>query len=155
MNGPEFTVVVGVDHRIQYLNDDCGPEWTREIRRFQRYLAEEASAHRVDLLAEEFNAEGVVMNRAALSTIQELARMLALSHLFCDPDTSERQALSISDPKQREDVWIDRLRASGAHRVLFVCGDDHADSFVGKLGACGVKSQVASRNWGHNWQFMR
>lgn len=46
-------LLVGVDHRIQYTNADCGPEWIAEIQRFTDYLVGEFAKRLPDLVAEE------------------------------------------------------------------------------------------------------
>jgi hypothetical protein len=60
--------------------------------------------------------------------------------------------LGIRDKFGREDEWFNRLRASEAQRILFICGDAHSDSFSKRLDNAGVASQVISRNWGQGWE---
>ena len=42
--------LVSADHRIQYTNPSCGPEWTADIRKFEDYLVSEATRLNVDSL---------------------------------------------------------------------------------------------------------
>jgi hypothetical protein len=152
MDAEEKTAfVVGVDHRIQYTNTACGPEWTSDIREFEDYLVREATKHEVDVLAEEFSEEVVQMNHATGCTVRDAAGRACIDHLFLDPDTSERAASDITRGDQREMEWLSRLRRTGATRPLVVCGDDHVDSFTDRLEAAGFRTSVLSRDWGNNW----
>lgn len=149
--GVKVAAVVGVDHRIQYTNADCGPEWTSDIRAFEDYLVDQASSHDVDLLAEEFSEEAVRKNNATTSPVQEAARRAHKPHLFMDPDTVERDAAGITTGAQRESEWLQRLRLANVTRLLIVCGDDHVDSFAQRLDEDGFRTTVLSRGWGYDW----
>jgi hypothetical protein len=144
--------IVGVDHRIQYLNADCGPEWTGDIKQFQRYLIAQGRERDIDLLAEEFSRERVSANHAGASTVEGAAGQLGVAHLFCDPDRHEREAQGIARSDQREAFWFERLRDSAHMRILFVCGDDHVDSFGQLLSENGLTAEVLSQWWGRGWQ---
>lgn len=153
MKSQRRVFIVGVDHRIQYLNAACGPEWTAEVRRFQSYLLVEARERQVDGLVEEFNQSLVQANGASESTVQEIATQIKVDHSFCDPDAQEREAHSIDTQGAREGYWLDRLRSSGSLSILFVCGDDHVDSFCRLLNQSGFEAMVLSKGWGQGWQF--
>ena len=145
--------VVGVDHRIQYTNANCGPEWRSDIHQFEDYLVEQARKLDVDLLGEEFSEEQVQQNHATGCTVRDAARRADRRHLFLDPDREERVAAGILTSEQREQEWLRRLRGADARRLIVVCGEDHVDSFAVKLGHAGFRTTVLGRKWGNNWRF--
>ncbi len=154
MSAPAKTaIVVGVDHRIQYTNADCGQEWTTDIRALEEHLVGIATKLDADLVAEEFNEECVKRNAATGCTVRDAARRAGRAHLFCDPDTAERTRAGISTPGQREEEWLRRALKAGPSRLLFVCGDAHVDSLADRLLAAGYQVTVDSRNWGNDWAF--
>jgi hypothetical protein len=141
--------LVGVDHGLQYSNAKYGPERLESVKKFSDYLKDQAGEMAVDTLAEEFSEEALSANGAAASVAKKVASGLGIRHLFCDPDREERTSLGVSDPNQREEIWLGRLLAAGAERVLFVCGNDHVESFQGLLVSRGDQAEVLSRDWGH------
>ena len=143
--------LIGVDHRIQYTNGGCGPEWTLDIQQFEDYLVERATTLDADLMAEEFSEEAVRRSNATGCTVRDAARRAGRKHLFLDPDTAERAEAGVSTHDQREREWLRRLRNSEARRPLIVCGDGHVDSFAVRLGAAGFQVSVLSCNWGNDW----
>lgn len=142
--------LIGVDHRIQYTNAGCGPEWTLDIQRFEDYLVERATTLDVDLLAEEFSDEAARLSNATHCTVGDAARRAGRGHLYMDPDTAERAEAGISTDDQREQEWLRRLRGFDARRPLIVCGNGHVDSFAARLGAAGFRVSVLSCNWGND-----
>ena len=146
--------LVGVDHKIQYNNANDGPKWRGDVRKFEDYLVSHCQNHAVDLLAEEFSEEAVHINNATGCTVRDAARRLNRPHIFCDPDTPQRKERGITkhDHNRREMFWLERLNGTTGQRVLFICGDDHVDSFSHKLQAAGFEAQVLSRGWGKDWR---
>lgn len=144
--------LVGVDHRIQYTNPSCGPEWTADIRKFQDYLVSEANRLKVDLLAEEFSEEICRLHCASGCTVRDAASHAQKAHLFCDPDSAERKTAQISNKDQREQEWLARIQRAGARRLLMVCGNDHIESFGEHLRTARFEVSVLSLNWGRGWQ---
>ena len=51
----KIVYLVGVDLRIQYTNNSCGPEWREDIRILEDYLHSKATELNIELLAEEFS----------------------------------------------------------------------------------------------------
>ena len=143
--------LIGVDHRIQYTNASCGPEWKADIKALEDYLADKAVELNVDLLAEEFNEEYLVRNHSTGCTVRDAAGRVEKQHIFCEPDAAEREAKKLNTPDLRESFWLDRLLKSGASSLLFVCGDDHLKSFSKKLNAAGFETTILSENWGNDW----
>ena len=71
--------------------------------------------------------------------LQRFSRDKGIEHRFCDPDSSEKTTLGTevdpqketeTDRRKREEVWLSRIADCKGRRVLFVCGDDHYDSFA-------------------------
>ena len=98
--------LVGVDHRIQYTNTSCGPEWRAEIRAFEDYLVSKADELKVQLLAEEFNQERVERNNATGCTVRDAAKRSGKQHLFCEPPKSQ----GTDTPDKREYIWLAKLK---------------------------------------------
>lgn len=146
--------LVGVDHKIQYTNAHDGPEWKGDICHFEDYLVNQGQNLAIDLLAEEFSEEAVHINNATGCTVRDAARRLNKHHIFCDPDTQQRKEKGIAkgDHDRREMFWLEQLNGTTGQRVLFICGDDHVDSFSPKLQAAGFEAQVLSRDWGKDWR---
>jgi hypothetical protein len=102
------------------------------------------------MLAEEFSEEALSRSNAMACTVRDAARRLQVSHLLCDPDSQERGRLGVTTDDLREQVWLNRLLAAGAERVLFVCGDDHLDTFPARLRDAGHCAEELSRGHGRN-----
>ena len=47
--------------------------------------------------------------------------------------------------EKRERIWIDRLSKAGERSVLFICGDDHVDSFAKRARELGIEVIVLNR----------
>lgn len=84
--------LIGIDHLLQY-NGPVPPELLEE---FKEYLVAMIKKLNITLIAEEFNEEFLydVFN-ATEGTAEKAAEASGISHLYCDPDASEREALGI------------------------------------------------------------
>ena len=73
------------------------------------------------------------------TTLEHIARHKRIEHRFCDPTVAERKENEIeqSDSEKREQFWLSRIQDYKNKNVLFVCGDDHFQSFGEKLTAAG------------------
>ena len=145
--------LVGVDHRIQYTNSSCGHEWRADIQAFEDYLVYKANELEVELLAEEFNQEGVERNNATGCTVRDAAKRSSKRHLFCEATMYEKQSQGIDTPDKREHIWLSKLKDSETESILLVCGDSHLSSFSEKLNAEGVRTEILSNGWGHDWMY--
>jgi hypothetical protein len=85
--------ITGIDHLVQY-NGPVPPELLEE---FKEYIAAKIKELNITLIAEEFNEEFLhdVFN-AAEGTAETAAAESGTSHLYCDPDAAEREALGIA-----------------------------------------------------------
>lgn len=83
----------------------------------------------------------------------EVAEERKLSHVLCDPNTSERNSLGISsegtqnDNERREQEWLRRLGIGVNSPVLFICGANHAQSFAGLCSQNGLQAIVVTGNF--------
>ena len=152
--GPAHLVyLVGVDHLIQHTCSMWADK-EEQIERFSAFLARKARDLKISGLAEEFNDELLRINHTQISTVAAVAQSLGLEHLFCEPNTQEKEALGISDndtPENRdarERFWLERLRPLCGKRVLFVCGDEHLHSFRAKLREAGIPAKIIAEGWG-------
>lgn len=146
-------ILVGVEHRIQWIPQNAGPEWQQDLEQFAAHLRDIALKAKADLLAEEFTEESVRSSNARGSVARNVASSLCIKHMFCDLNAKERRQLAIETNDQRELLWLARLGESSASTAVFICGDNHIDSFRTKAEAAGHEVQVDSRNrWGYGWQ---
>lgn len=84
--------ITGIDHLIQY-NGPVPPEILEE---FREYLAAKIKELNITLIAEEFNEEFLYdVLGATEGTAETAAAESGISHLYCDPDAAEREALGI------------------------------------------------------------
>jgi hypothetical protein len=84
--------LIGIDHLLQYN----GPVPSELLEEFKEYLVAMIKKLNITLIAEEFNEEFLcdVFN-ATEGTAEKAAEASGISHLYCDPDASEREALGI------------------------------------------------------------
>jgi hypothetical protein len=140
--------LVGVNHAIQWSRSDDSLRTKEEVGRFEQYLAEQCQRHQIELLAEEWSQQFNRMNKVTESTVQSVAAELNMQDLLCDPE--ERAPLDFS-ADERERIWRDCIFAAQKQRILFVCGDDHLDSFRTLLQESGCQASILSRErWGRN-----
>ena len=147
--------LVGVDHRIQYTNASCGPDWRARIRAFENYLVSQASELSADFLAEEFSEELVAINNATACTVRDAAARAKRAHCFCEAPSSERAQTGAALVEARENYWLERIRGTGANRIVFVCGNDHLSSFANRLQTAGYSTTELSRDWGVGWEYIQ
>lgn len=126
-----FVYIVGVDHRIQWIPKSSSPQWAKEVDRFITYICSQCKEHNIEIVAEEFSEYLVNQNSAENSSARYAATKVGLEHLYCDPDPNERNQLEIEDSNAREQEWLNRLVASKKEKIIFICGNNHIDSFVG------------------------
>jgi hypothetical protein len=158
--------LIGVNHAVQFksaisqlFSESESVQKKREA--FKAHVAEMIDELGIEVLAEEFSEEDKrkpqegetalddQSERARFETalahcnyetvLEQLREGKGIEHRFCDPDTKEREALGIeeSDWDNREQVWLSRIADCKHRRVLFVCGDDHYDTFAQLLETNG------------------
>ena len=149
----QVVYLIGVDHRIQYTNNTCGPEWRQDIKSFEDYLVSKTEEMKIELLAEEFSQENIERNNATGCTVKDAAQRCHKQHLFCDPTKSERESEGIDDDDKRENFWLEKLKNSNASVIMFVCGDSHINSFSEKVRANMVQTKILSNGWGNDWMY--
>jgi hypothetical protein len=167
--------IIGTGHHYQFGEgtqfgkDLC----TREDEAaFVRMLRETTARLSIRVMAEELNPQAFTEVGKSASVLQIVAAQLALPHLFCEPDSSERDALGIWEenairvsafPKEldkgvvqaliaqswsrREQEWLRRLEETKAENVLFLCGSDHIPTFVALARDHGFESIVVDPDW--------
>lgn len=153
--------LVGVDHRIQWIPQSSGPDWKITISDFTDSIRERCYSHSIDLIAEEFSEYLVKLNHAQDSTARRAAKELDLPHLFCDPNPNECQKLGIEpgienddNYEKREKEWLKRIIISRKSCILFICGDDHLESFKARIIGSGHSAEIVDRNRGQGWQLI-
>lgn len=142
--------LIGVDHIIQHLDERADESKIALVRDFSEYLNEQAKSLRVDLIAEEFSLEALEKSNADISTAQYVSKDLGIQHLFCDLTTPERDRLNIgkSDHDKREQYWLNCISNYPKNTIIFICGNNHLESFKEKLLAAGRNVEILSKDWG-------
>src|SRR6266850_5284786 len=82
--------LIGLNHGYQFRG--C-----QEARwdAFEAYLLSYARTEGVDLIAEELSEEALRKWKATGSVARHVAGCLGIRHQFCDPDSSQREAIGI------------------------------------------------------------
>ncbi|MEK7749557.1 MAG: hypothetical protein AAB277_01105 [Planctomycetota bacterium] len=142
--------LIGVDPVVQHINKEASAEKAKLVAEFTHHLKEAAKSLRVVLLAEEFSTEALAKSSTTSSTAQKVSRELKIQHRFCDPNLQERHSLCIGKDNfhRRELYWLDCIRDKRNEDIIFICGNDHLESFTSLLRRKGFQSRVHSKDWG-------
>jgi hypothetical protein len=87
----------GVNHNTQHFGSGHDVAGGKELSRFVRHLCCERE---VAVIGEEFSEEACESNSVSASSCQVIAEELGLIHVFCDPNSRDRELLGI--PSQRQ-----------------------------------------------------
>jgi hypothetical protein len=140
--------LIGVHHLIQH--DAASVKIVREKRAtFKAHVLEVIEKLDISLLAEEFSEEAKKNLGVNRTTLEQFGKAKAINYRSCDPTSIKRKEKGIesSDWDKREEVWLSRISDCKNKNALFVCADDHFDSFSRKLTAAGLAVQHAPRRW--------
>jgi hypothetical protein len=124
----------------------------RFIDEFAVYLESSARELKVTEIAEEFNQDALGKSNTTYCTAREVAAKLGIRHRFCDPTAEERKQHAIFTDDQREQFWLRRLSGPKEEDILFICGDNHIESFSRRLTKAGYSNKILSRRWGFELQ---
>lgn len=172
---PPAVHVIGTGHHYQFGAGvkfgqvECS---SADAHAFAEYLLQLAKTTRARLIAEELNFQALHEVGASISVPQQVAALLCISHLFCEPDREERASLGIMDEntvralafmehlpepviqarlqdhwRRREEEWHKRIAQAALSPVLFVCGSNHSNTFSELLRTHGVEVTVEQGNW--------
>jgi hypothetical protein len=169
--------IMGTHHEFQ---KDDGSKSSHEIGKFKTFLEGLCNSKGVRLIAEEMSCQalGSLSNRG--SSCKQVADKLGLPHLYCDPESDEREQLRIREQDdiridgffsgqsqdvidekiqqeldKRRIVWQKKLcnymrSRSIEYPVLFICGARHALPFRDLLIEKGITCEVAIEDWPPN-----
>jgi hypothetical protein len=149
-NSPFFAMVylIGVHHLVQH--DAPSVKIVREKRAtFKAHVLEVIKKLDISVFAEEFNEEAKKNQGVSRTTLEQFGKAERIEYRSCDPTSIERKEKQIerSDWDKREKVWLSRINDCKNRNVLFVCGDDHFESFSKKLTAEGFAVEHAPKCW--------
>ena len=173
--------LIGVNHAMQ-LKSATAQRWgeSESVRMkreaFKAHLAEMFDKLAFEILAEEWSDEAKrkpaereteldeqsarAVFEAGLAqcnyetVLEQFSKAKGIKHRFCDPTSSEKQALGIevdprketdSDREKRERFWLSKIADCKQRRVLFVCGDNHYDAFAQLLESNGFNVRRGAR----------
>lgn len=173
--GTPMLHIIGTGHHYQFGssvrfgNYRCSAE---DQNAFARLLRDLATSCVADVLAEELNPQALEEVGKTTSVMQLVAAELAIPHLFCEPDRTERAKLGIRDEneirvssfpndlhesvvqsllaeswRRREQEWLRRLVGARSKNVVFVCGSEHISTFVAFAQQQGVQCKVVDDSW--------
>ena len=168
-------LLVGTSHTYQYgarAKRASKPCTRQQEEAFRALIRSDIQIRGVSAIAEEFNSECLEEGQIDVSVLQSLAKELGVPHLFCELNRQEREALGIKQEndirisnffsggseadiqeclrkqfREREVVWLQRLRGFGHSPVLYVCGADHVRSFSALLSEAVIPVEVLHADW--------
>jgi hypothetical protein len=164
--------LIGVNHDAQRRapKDDLTPEHIE----LESCLKKAIDDYHPELIAVEENEEHLKNKKTGLIDIS-IPGIVAACHgiktLFCDPTTAQRVEIGYRDAKdiqmleglgkipaqaiemalffrRREEFWICRLSNYLNSEVIFVCGENHLETFSARLESRGVESKVICKGIG-------
>jgi hypothetical protein len=130
--------LVGVNHVVQFGEPSraTNSKIVREKRTsFRAHVSEMIERLNITVLAEEFNAEAKEKWGVSETTLETLSRNKPIEqHRFCSPGGPE-------------DVWLSEIGDCKDKNLLFVCGNDHLETFRKMLGTAGFNVEVGPNSW--------
>lgn len=75
-------ILVGVEHRIQWIPQNSGLEWQQDLDQFATHLRDIVLETKADLIAEEFSQELISLNNALDSVARNVASSLDIKTYF-------------------------------------------------------------------------
>src|SRR5579871_3712905 len=90
--------IVGTDHG--YHATPSGSPMSDGAERFHEFLLASFDRHAINGIVEEMHEQALRWRQVEESLGQRLSRETGLPHLFCDPDSGEREALGIQDANE-------------------------------------------------------
>jgi len=130
-----------------------GPEWREDLNKFATHVESVARDNATKMIAEEFNQE--CFSQSTVDTVaRRVANQLNIRHLFCEPSKTERANMDQNKlDEEREAYWLRLLEASDEASAVFICGDDHVETFSKLAKVRHHVVDVAScKKWGCGWQ---
>jgi hypothetical protein len=163
--------VIGTNHAHQMLGNKHG--FALEFSKFIDLICE---GKKIDFVAEELNEEALSKHQATDSVCRTLARKNNITHIFCDPDSTERVRLGIPSFENiseklkigrvftteqdyllkmeerkywsiRENYWLEKIFSKNFQNCLFVCGSEHIAGLKENLFTRNLYFEVISDKW--------
>ena len=166
----QMIYLIGIRHEFQH--NGCGSVEENSRENFISYLENMIKEHKASLIAEEFSEEALQKSNATISAAKCVANKLNIKHLFCDPNTKEREIIGIpscdeikkglaftkpylnhgevkildAEKKkyfpQRENFWFEKIEKHLNEVIIFLCGSDHIKSFESLLIDRGYTPEI-------------
>lgn len=147
-------LLIGLNHLIQYRNHQVPDCYYAELC---NYLKEVVENYGVDLIAEEYNEDCLLLNNVKQSFLQEFTKREQIGHRFIDPNLQVRIKLGIASPYNeveyqksysiREAWWYDHLKDLSEKTVLVCMGAHHIDRFESLLRSYQEATQTLCHYW--------
>lgn len=144
---------MGANHSLQHRHPNTMNKEKEEILlEFFQYISEKVQLLKISTIAEEFSLEACHISNCESSVIQEIATQLGIKHLFCDPDSQERNRLEINgDDQKRELYWRDLLmeNTNQDENIIFIVGLSHIANFCRILEKTeDLSCSILPEKWG-------
>ena len=161
--------IIGTDHKYQHRSSKL-----TDIQHegFEMHIGQIVVERKIALLAEENNEQAVQENGLAKSSIQNLAEIFSIPHLFCEMDRESRAENGMEQEKgirisgfmknltedeierkiqesyrNREAHWIKCILERDIWPTLFICGANHAIPFQELVLRSHVSPLLLSKDW--------
>jgi hypothetical protein len=141
--------IIGTAHSTQCWSDavrknEAANTCRVTVRRFESYLRDAATSLNATVIAEEFSRQLVDKLPGGSSVAEKVPDELGLRHAYCDPDLEERTALNVTNPEDREPIWMERIRPFSPNdtSIIFVCGATHSVSFHLLIERNGIYARI-------------
>jgi hypothetical protein len=128
--------LIGVNHVVQFgaPSRATNSKIVREKKAsFKTHVLEIIEKLNITILAEEFSDESKKIWDVSETTLEHFGKTKRIAHRFCTPG--------------REEIWLSEIEDCKKKNVLFVCGNDHLESFCKKLTAVGFDVELAPKFW--------
>ncbi len=160
--------LIGINHNIQHNGVDCA---SLELQsKFIQFLKEKIKKFNIVFIAEEFNEDALNYSRGTVATVKKVAMEAKIKHRFCDPGIKERKEKNIISESElrnklvirplmrklnkgeqkilktsfleREKLWFECMEDKINEPIIFICGEEHIESFKKLLNDKGGEAQI-------------
>ncbi|MDD1779034.1 MAG: hypothetical protein LUQ65_12785 [Candidatus Helarchaeota archaeon] len=141
--------LIGVNHGVQ---DYRWKQYAALIEEFQAYLYAAITNYKITRLAEEYN-EDYLEGKNPNSVLKDISESSPhkLPHLYCDPNTAERQSIGMPSDEEMEEEALKSFNLSYRSFKAFIVSEDFDRELFDKLKK--QKKLIGKRYWPLREQF--
>lgn len=168
---PKAMYIIGTDHKYQNRSE----KFTElQHEGFERYISQTVVERSIAILAEENNEQAITEAGLTESSIQKLARVHSIRHLFCELDRKSRAENGMEQEsgiritewmkgttedeieqkiqesyRNREAHWLRCILKEDVWPILFICGANHSVQFLELALKNEVSAVLLAEDWGN------